>query len=127
MEINGTLFAQMVHFCCAYVIVDRILLRPVIARIQSDDRKQQALDGDVLALQRRIDERKRYNEQDWIILQKRLRAECPEQYIGKHMGIGIESYRNAVVTDSESDQMVFLAEQVVPSVVASITQRRQDG
>ncbi len=127
MEINGTLLVQIAHFICVYTIVDHILLRPVLARIQSDRRKQQALEGDIADLQRRIDERKRYNEQDWSILQKRLRAECPMQQIGCHTQVFCEG------GDSESrgipmvsDDITVAAQEVAPAVVASILRENRD-
>ena len=101
MELNATLLVQVVHFFCAYIIVDRILLRPAIARIQADESKHALIERDIIESQERISARMRYNEQDWYILQKRLRAECPEVAIGQHREMLCESVTGGLPRVSE--------------------------
>jgi hypothetical protein len=84
MELNATFFVQTVHFLVAYVIVDRIVLRLATALVSAEDRKTENLENEGLELQKRIMSRMRYNEDDWLILQKRLQSECPTAYLGKH-------------------------------------------
>lgn len=84
VELNATLLVQMVHFFIAYVLVDRIIMRLATAVVTAEDRKLEALEADGAEAQQRVTSRIRYNEDDWLILQKRLQAECPTPHLGKH-------------------------------------------
>jgi hypothetical protein len=111
MELNATLFVQAAHFLCAYVIVDRVLLRPAVARIQADERKYALVERDIGESQERVAARVRYNEQDWHILQKRLRAECPDINIGKHREIALEIEAGVQLKPIEARIQVIAVEQ----------------
>lgn len=92
MELNATLLIQALHFWIAYVIIDRILLRSGLRYIKTEDRKTALLEHNVTLQEQRIAEQTRHNEQDWLILQKRLRAECPEMRTKMHQSLEAELY-----------------------------------
>lgn len=75
--INLTLLIQVTHFWVAYLILDRILLRPGIALIRKED-------CETASLQRKIDEitdelaaRAVQKEQEWRIFQHSLQQQKP--------------------------------------------------
>ncbi len=85
MEINATLFVQMFNFIIAYILIDRIIVRLATAIVQAEDRKLGTLESEVAEQEKRIAGRVRYNEDDWVILQKRLQSECPHVTVGQNV------------------------------------------
>jgi hypothetical protein len=106
MELNATFLVQMVHFLVAYIIVDRIVLRLATALVSAEDRKAENLELDGSELQKRITSRIRYNEDDWLILQKRLQSECPTTSLGKHYTV--------------ESEIPFISPEVSPEVVQDV-------
>lgn len=84
MEINATLFVQLFNFLLAYILIDRIIMRLATTIVQAEDRKLGSLESEVVEQEKRITGRIRYNEDDWVILQKRLQSECPTATVGQH-------------------------------------------
>jgi len=77
MEINITLIIQMIHFGIAYLIIDRLFLRSACVYIAQEDLHKQQLEQQALNQQEHVTALTQQNEQDWVILQKRLSSESP--------------------------------------------------
>lgn len=118
MEINATLFVQMLNFLLAYVFIDRIVLRLAVAIVRAEDRKLGALESETSEHEKRITSRIRYNEDDWIILQKRLQSECPKAPVGQHTQALYEEPSH--VPEPSPEQVKRLAEPLKDSLVKAI-------
>lgn len=118
MEINATLFMQILNFLLAYIIVDRIVIRLAISIIHTEDRKLGTLEAEVADHEKNIAGRLRYNEDDWIILQKRLQSECPKTTVGQHLQILYESPSPA--SPPSQERIKQIAEPLTCSLVNNI-------
>jgi hypothetical protein len=72
MEINITLFIQMVQFFIAYWFLRRYIFVPAYAIIHREDRAAQKLEGKISMLQSSMNEQRDQNQKDWGKIQKKL-------------------------------------------------------
>ncbi len=74
MNINITLIIQAFSFFIAYMIMDRLLLRPVIASIDHQDELQQSIEIRIEHVSERIDQQLDEKDQHWSRCKRSLRV-----------------------------------------------------
>jgi hypothetical protein len=111
----------MVHFGIAYFILDRCFFRLAYALVQVDEREEAVLSQQVATQQTKIADRIQYNEQDWIILQKRLLSECPA---GIKPILTYEPAESVVRTDPTPAEVEEMHELLQPALVELIKRKR---
>ncbi len=65
MEINITFFVQLFHFLIAYLILERLLLKPVFDTINQKQKKYDALISSITLQQQLLKEKELYKNQAW--------------------------------------------------------------
>jgi hypothetical protein len=79
MEINITLFVQMVQFFIAYWFLRRYIFVPAFAIIHREDLATQKLEGKISVLYSSMDEQRDQNQKDWGNIQKKLLSTVSKQ------------------------------------------------
>lgn len=79
MQINMTLVVQAGHFLVAYVILKRLLLRPVFSVIEQETMQVDALVETIESRTVIVQEKKRDSKERWEHYQKEMRAQAPPE------------------------------------------------
>lgn len=78
MEINCTIFVQCLNFGIAYVILSRLIFRPVLECILEERAKREALQQTIIASQASISDLKAKRAADWKYAQKNFEQNIQE-------------------------------------------------
>ena len=79
MNINLTVFVQLIYFFIVYVLVERFLLKPAVALILQEDQKQLALQNQVNLHKKNLEDQELHNKQDWLALQSQFLSTIPKK------------------------------------------------
>ncbi|MGE0207156.1 MAG: hypothetical protein AB7R69_04905 [Candidatus Babeliales bacterium] len=79
MNLNGTVFVQIINFFIAYIIIDRILLRRAIFFIQKENADQASLMKDIQQERDIVEQKQRIKDNDWLHFCKEFGKKSPGQ------------------------------------------------
>ncbi len=65
MNINFTLVIQVVHFCIAYLLIDRFLLRTVITLVQEDENAIRNAQEKLSKAEAQLQKKESFKESQW--------------------------------------------------------------
>lgn len=75
--LNGTLIAQIVHFCVGYYLLTHILLKPGLAVLQEYEARDARLNHDIVTLQQTLGEYEARRKKEWNECLQQLLREKP--------------------------------------------------
>lgn len=81
--LNMTLVIQMINFWIAYVILTRLLLKPAITLVQSEDQRVMNLQTTVQELTEAVARKTLEHEQEWHSMRERLQQKKPSEVLSK--------------------------------------------
>lgn len=118
MEINITLFIQMVQFFIAYQFLHRYIFAPAYEIIHKEDKATQKLEGKISTLQHSMEDQRKENRKDWEKVQKKLLSNVSTEEFGSQKPVDLEnlnlySTKCELRNDAVKEGTEFLQEHVV--------------
>lgn len=77
MELNLTLAVQAVNFLCAYIILQRVLLKPAMACIEAERAYRAALESAIADRKVIVEQKQAEQEERWRVCQRNFAAHEP--------------------------------------------------
>ena len=77
MNINFTLVVQLINFFIAYILIERLLLRPAVAIIREEDEERFKLQNLVAFNKERLEQKEFDKQQEWRSLQEIFAKSIP--------------------------------------------------
>ena len=78
MEINLTIFVQVVNFVLAAVILKLLLFNPIIKALGNEEKSQNHLINQIQAKEDALANRAKLKKQEWLKCQKYFQKHCPQ-------------------------------------------------
>ncbi len=78
MNVNATLFVQVVHFFIAYLLFRFILLKPAYQAIVQEDQYKAEFEALVVADKQSVEEKKQEQQKQWLVCQKHCKKHIPQ-------------------------------------------------
>lgn len=75
--INGTLVVQLIHIACAYVLLDKFLLKYAVAVIQEDEHKEKTIRASLEREQALVREKEMAKAKAWNHMRRRFLESAP--------------------------------------------------
>jgi hypothetical protein len=77
MTINLTLFFQLLHFLCAYLLIDRLLLRKVVSIITEEQLAQEQLMKAIACERQEVAQKELLKNEQWLAYQEDFLKHAP--------------------------------------------------
>lgn len=99
MNINFTLVVQVIHFFIAYKLIERLLLRPVAALIQQEDKEHLKLQNLVAFGKERLEQKELDKQKEWRMLQQLFVKARP-----RAVSLGSEQTTQVMISPDKPDE-----------------------
>jgi septal ring factor EnvC (AmiA/AmiB activator) len=120
MNINITLFAQMLNFFIAYTIIVRLFLKPVYEYIQADEHEQKKLLDAVSHESKKVAAQHILKQEKWLDCQRSFQENKPDLDMVKSR-IKKEAHSLEALPALESKQIKELADNISSALKAKVS------
>lgn len=98
IELNATIFVQILHFCCAWWALSTFLFKPFVRVIQEQRLHQKRLHETLQQYKNRLEKAQEQAAHEWHSFQKLFAAKIPE-YTKKNVVFSSDHSRSYVEID----------------------------
>ena len=106
MQINITLFVQMVQFLTAYWFLHRYIFVPAYNIMHREDQRIQALEEHIVSVQHSMTDRTNQNKQAWQTIQKTLLSSVDQHKNNNTKSVDLENLDFETVECELQDQQI---------------------